>query len=91
VPDRSATQAVGGRAINGAVWSRWTLIGLAAGVGIGYFYAAQLSLALLTRPDGVAVFWPAAGLAAGMIIALGPMSRTPVASGVMAATPLWPI
>ena len=86
MPDRSATQAVGGRAINGAVWSRWTLIGLAAGVGIGYFYAAQLSLALLTRPDGVAVFWPAAGLAAGMIIALGPMSRTPVASGVMAAT-----
>ena len=26
-----------------------------------YFLAARLSLALLTKPDGVAVFWPAAG------------------------------
>jgi PAS domain S-box-containing protein len=62
------------------------LIGLAAVVGVGYFFAARLSLALLTTPDGVAVFWPAAGLAAGAMIALGPWSRVPVALGVMAAT-----
>ena len=47
------------------------MIGLAAAVGVGYFFAARLSLALLTTPDGVAVFWPASGLAAGTMIALG--------------------
>jgi hypothetical protein len=36
-------------------------LGLAIVVGIAYFLAAQLSLALLAKPDGVAVFWPAAG------------------------------
>ena len=69
-----------------SVWEAPALIGLAAAVGVGYFLAARLSLALLTTPDGVAVFWPAAGLAAGTMIALGPMSRIPVALGVMAAT-----
>src|SRR5215468_8144478 len=86
MPGRSGTQAVAGGATNGPVWSRWALIGLAAGVGVGYFYAARLSLALLTTPDGVAVFWPGAGLAAGTMIALGPISRVPAALGVMAAT-----
>jgi integral membrane sensor domain MASE1 len=85
MPGRSGTQAVGGRVTKGPVWSKWALIGLAAGVGVGYFYAARLGLALLTT-DGVAVFWPAAGLAAGTMIALGPRSRVPVALGVMAAT-----
>ena len=32
-------------------------MGLAVAVGVAYFLAAQLSLALLTKPDGVAVFW----------------------------------
>jgi hypothetical protein len=31
-------------------------------VGIAYYWTARLSLALLV-PDGVAVFWPAAGVA----------------------------
>jgi len=35
-------------------WAR--SIGLAAAVGIAYFLAARLSLLLLTKPDGVAVF-----------------------------------
>jgi PAS domain S-box-containing protein len=48
--------------------------------------AARLSLALLTKPDGVAVFWPAAGVSAGMLIALGPAARWPVVIGAMAAT-----
>ena len=61
-------------------------IGLAVAVGVAYFLAARLSLALLTKPEGVAVFWPAAGVAAGVLIALGPRARWPVAAGAMAAT-----
>ena len=65
----------------------WILsIGLAAAVGIFYFLAARLSLLLLTKPDGVAVFWPASGVAAGVLIALGPRARVPVAAGAMVAT-----
>jgi signal transduction histidine kinase len=59
---------------------------LAAAVGITYFLAARLSLALLTEPDGVAVFWPAAGVSSGILIALGRAARLPVAAGTMAAT-----
>ena len=67
--------------------TRWVgLIALAAAVGISYFLAARLSLALLTKPEGVAVFWPAAGVAAGVLIALGPRARWPVVAGTMAAT-----
>ena len=65
-------------------WAR--LIGLSVLVGIAYFLAARLSLLLLTKPDGVAVFWPASGVAAGVIIALGPNARLPVAAGAMVAT-----
>jgi signal transduction histidine kinase/CheY-like chemotaxis protein len=61
-------------------------IGVAVAVGVAYFLAAQLSLALLTKPEGVAVFWPAAGVAVGAIIALGPRARLPVAIGTMIAT-----
>src|SRR5438045_3553026 len=65
-------------------WAR--SIGLATAVGIVYFLAARLSLLLLTKPDGVAVFWPASGVAAGVLIALGPRARLPVAAGAMVAT-----
>jgi len=60
--------------------------GLAIAVGIAYFLAARLSLDLQTKPDGVAVFWPAAGIAAGVLIALGRRARLPVMAGTMAAT-----
>jgi PAS domain S-box-containing protein len=60
--------------------------GLAIAVGIAYFVAAQLGLAFLTEPDGVAVFWPAAGVSPGVLIALGRAARLPVASGAMIAT-----
>ena len=66
---------------------RWvTSIGIAAAVGLAYFLAAKLSLGLLMKPGGVAVFWPAAGVSSGVLIALGPHARWPVAAGVMAAT-----
>src|SRR5262252_5642145 len=61
-------------------------IGLALAVGIAYFLTARLSLALLAKPDGVAVFWPAAGISAGVLIALGRDGRLPVSSGVIVAT-----
>src|SRR5215470_1646204 len=55
-------------------------------VAIAYFIAARLSLELLTKPEGVAVFWPAAGVSAGALIVLGPRARWPVIFGTMAAT-----
>src|SRR5579871_5783616 len=58
------------------VWSVW----LAVIVGVAYFLSARLSLFLLTQPDGVAVFWPAAGVSAGILIALGRGARWPAAS-----------
>ena len=67
--------------------TRWVgSIGLAVAVGIAYFVAALLSLALLANPEGVAVFWPAAGVSAGALIALGSRARWPVVVGTMAAT-----
>jgi signal transduction histidine kinase len=67
------------RSLTGDLW-------LAAAVGCGYFLAARLSLGLLLEPDGVAVFWPAAGISSGVLIALGPQARLPVVSAVIAAT-----
>ena len=78
---------------------RWVnSIGLAVAVGLAYFVAARLSVGLLLPPEGVAVFWPAAGVSSGVLIALGPRARWPVAAAVTAATvvihqligdPLW--
>jgi PAS domain S-box-containing protein len=61
-------------------------IGLAFAVGIAYFLAAKLSLGLLTKPDGVAPFWPAAGVSSGVLIVLGRDARLPVAGGAIVAT-----
>jgi PAS domain S-box-containing protein len=68
----------------GRQWS--TTIGVGAAVGIVFFLGARLGLFLLTKPDGVAVFWPASGIAAGALIALGPGARWPVATGAAIAT-----
>jgi signal transduction histidine kinase len=67
--------------------TRWPgRIGLVVAVAIVYFLAARLSLALLTKSEGVAVFWPAAGMSAGVLIALGSRARWPVVAGTIAAT-----
>jgi integral membrane sensor domain MASE1 len=58
----------------------------AVGVALAYFFTARLSLVLLEPVDGVAVFWPAAGVASGILIALGSAARWPVVVGVIAAT-----
>ena len=66
---------------------RWLgSVGLTIAVGIAYYLAAQLSLVLLTKPNDVAVFWPAAGVAAGILIALGPSARLPVVAGTIVAS-----
>ena len=56
------------------------------GIVVAYFFAARLSLALLEPTDGVAVFWPAAGVSSGILIALGSSARWTVVVGVVAAT-----
>ena len=60
--------------------------GIALFVAIAYFLAARLGLHLLSELEGVAVFWPASGIAAGILIALGRSARLPVAIGVVLAT-----
>jgi len=70
----------------GPSWSWASDLWLAAAVGCGYFLAARLSLGLLLKPDGVAVFWPAAGISSGILIAFGPQLRLPVTAAVIAAT-----
>src|SRR5215813_10557083 len=71
---------------------------LAAAIGLVYFIAADFSVRLLVEPEGVAVFWPAAGISSGILIAFGRRARWPVLGGVVAATvathsiikdPLW--
>jgi integral membrane sensor domain MASE1 len=61
-------------------------VGLGIAVGVAYLVAAHLSLTLLTKPDCVAVFWPAAGIATGTLIALGPKARLPVTIAVLVAS-----
>jgi len=63
-----------------------TLVGGAIAVGVVYFLAARLGLALLASPSDVAVFWPAAGVAAGILITLGRRALPALVIGVVAAT-----
>src|SRR5215471_12860406 len=60
-------------------------IWIAAAVGSVYFLATSLAFGLLFKTDTIAVFWPASGISAGALIALGWRARWPVASGVMVA------
>jgi signal transduction histidine kinase len=60
--------------------------GLTVAIAILYFVAARLSLALLTKPEGVAVFWPAAGISVAVLIVLGTEALMPVVIGTMTAT-----
>jgi signal transduction histidine kinase len=76
-----------GELATGIDLTRWgPSIGLTVAVGIVYFAAARLGLALLTKPEGVAVFWPAAGVSAGVLITLGQRALWPVVLGTVAAT-----
>jgi signal transduction histidine kinase len=79
-------------------WQWVSGIALAATVGLAYFVAADFSVRLLVEPEGVAVFWPAAGISSGILIAFGLPAGWPALGGVVAATiathliirdPLW--
>ncbi len=59
-------------------------LGCTTGVAIAYFLAARLGLALLT--EEVAVFWPASGIAVGILVVLGRRARAAVVVGVVIAT-----
>ena len=65
-------------------WRGWFAIIVT--VGLAYFLAARLGLILRAKPGNVAVFWPAAGVAIGALIALGPKARVPVVAAVAIAT-----
>ena len=66
--------------------SGWmAVVGGAIAVGVVYFLTARLGLALLASSD-VAVFWPAAGVAAGILITLGRPALPALVIGVVAAT-----
>jgi PAS domain S-box-containing protein len=67
-------------------WLWISPVGLTISIGAAYFVAAQFSLALLAKPDGLAVFWPGSGLAAGTLIAIGSRARWPVSIGVVCAS-----
>src|SRR5258708_22270995 len=46
---------------------RWLIgTGLAAAVAVAYFLAGRLGVGLILKPEGVAVFWPAAGISSGV-------------------------
>ena len=79
-----------GRPAFAANWSlpsgtEWvSSLGCAVGVAIAYFLAARVGLALLA--DEVAVFWPASGIAVGILVVVGPRARGAVGVGVVVAT-----
>jgi PAS domain S-box-containing protein len=58
----------------------------ALAVGIVYFLSAWLGVALSATPSGVAVFWPASGVAAGILMAFGRRARPALVMGVVAGT-----
>jgi PAS domain S-box-containing protein len=59
-------------------------VGLAVAVGLAYFLAARVGV-FLGVSQGVPIFWPAAGIAVGAFITLGPNGRLPVAVAIIAA------
>ena len=61
-------------------------VGLASGLAIAYYLAAQLGLALQAQPSDVAVFWPASGLAAGVLIVASKRSYPALLVGVVVGT-----
>jgi signal transduction histidine kinase len=66
---------------------RWMgTIGLTAASGSVYFLAGLLGIRLLMPAESIAVFWPAAGISSGILLAFGPGARWPVVAGAMAAT-----
>ena len=72
----------------GKLTRRWVgSVGLAAAVGSTYFLVAYLSLSgmFCLASEGITLFWAAAGISSGLLIALGSPARWPVVAGVFLA------
>ena len=64
---------------------RWAFtLGCAGGIAVAYYAAARFGLAFLD--NDVAVFWPASGIAVGMLITLDRRMHVALVIGVLAAT-----
>jgi len=61
-------------------------VGWAALISTAYFLASRLGLSLLAPPGYVSVFWPAAGIGVGILIAFGQRALPPLAIAVMVGT-----
>jgi PAS domain S-box-containing protein len=61
-------------------------LGAAGAIAVAFFLAARLGLALLYAPSDLAVFWPASGIAAGIVIVLGRRAFPAVVIGVVVGT-----
>ena len=57
-----------------------------AGVAVVYYLAARLGLALRAAPSDVAVFWPASGIAAGILIIANRRVSPSIVVGVILGT-----
>ncbi len=64
----------------------WNTLGTAGAVAVVYFLAAQLGLALLDQSSDVAVFWPASGIAAGILLLSGRRAGPALVIGVVIGT-----
>src|SRR6516162_1365725 len=62
------------------------MLGSTGAVAIVYFLAARLGLALISKPSDVAVFWPASGIAAAILIISGRRARPALVIGVVVGT-----
>jgi signal transduction histidine kinase len=72
---------------NSADWiRRWTgYVAIATAVGAAYFLVGRLTmLGAVFQPDKSTLFWPAAGISSGVLIALGPRQRWPAVAGIVA-------
>src|SRR5215468_6294754 len=66
--------------------SAFAVLAVAIGVGGAYLLSAWFSLRLVAQPQNVAVFWPAAGVATGIFVAIGRRQRLLTGAAVFAAT-----
>jgi hypothetical protein len=66
--------------------STWMTIGAAVAIALVYFLAARLGLSLLAQPADVAVFWPASGVATGILVAAGRRAAVASVAGVLMGT-----
>jgi PAS domain S-box-containing protein len=61
-------------------------LGASFAIALAYFGTAELGLALLAKPSGVALFWPASGIAVGLLVAAGRRAAVAVVVGVVVGT-----